>query len=204
MTQPTVFIVDDEPGIRVSLPILLETAHLSSRCFASAEAFLAACSPDLAGCILLDVRMPGMNGPALQAELVRRGVRLPITFMTAHGDLSTGIEAMKQGAVDFLTKPVNGAHLLERVEAALELDRQQREAAQARRAFEARLQKLTAREREVLALAQSGLDNKAMSARLKVSVRTIESHRSRICLRTGVRSLAELAHQATLVGIKLV
>ena len=200
---PTVFIVDDEPGLRVSLPILLDTAHLKSRCFASAEAFLEACSPDLAGCLLLDVRMPGMSGPALQMELVRRGVCLPILFMTAHGDLPTGIEAMKLVALDFLIKPVNGALLLERVQAALEIDRETRQAAAVKQEFEVRIQTLTAREREVLALAQSDMDNKAMAAHLQVSLRTIESHRSRICLRTGVHSLAELAHQAAAVGVKL-
>jgi len=204
MTQPTVFIVDDEPGIRVSLSILLETAHLNSRCFASAEAFLAICGPDLAGCLLLDVRMPGMSGSDLQAELIRRGVRLPIIFLTAHGDLPTGIEAMKQGALDFLTKPVNGALLLERVQAALELDREHHRVAELRQAFAARIRKLTAREREVLVLAQSGMDNKSIACHLAVSLRTIESHRSRICLRTGARSLAELIHQATMAGVKLV
>lgn len=203
MNPPTVFVVDDDPGIRISFTILLEAARLDVRCFASAEAFLDVCSPELAGCILLDVRMAGMSGPELQAELIRRGVCLPIIFMTAYGDLPTGIEAMKRGAVDFLTKPVNGALLLERVQAALELDREQREVVEARQAFQARIQKLTAREREVLALALSGMDNKTISTRLGVSTRTIESHRSRICLRTGVGSLAELAHQAASAGISL-
>lgn len=204
MTQSTVFIVDDDPGICASLPILLETANVSSQCFASAEAFLEAYSPDQAGCVLLDVRMPGMSGPALQAELLRRGLSLPIVFMTAFAELPTGIEAMKQGAVDFLSKPVNGAQLLERLQAALELDHERRRIASERLAFHARIQKLTAREREVLALAQSGMDNKAIAAHLKVSTRTIESHRSRICLRTGVHSLAELAYQASVAGVNLV
>ncbi len=204
MIQPTVFIVDDDLGIRRSLSILLETAHLNSRCFASAEAFLEAYNPDLAGCVLLDVRLSGMSGPALQAELIRREVILPIVFMTAYSELPTGIEAMKQGAVDFLTKPVNGAQLLERLQAALELDRERRRVASERQVFSARIRNLTAREHEVLALAQSGMDNKAIAAHLKVSARTIESHRSRICLRTGVHSLAELAYQASVAGVKLV
>ncbi len=204
MTAPTAFIVDDDPGIRASFPILLSTAHLHSACFASAEAFLAQCAPDPVGCLLLDVRLPGMSGLALQSELIRRRVSLPIVFMTAYGDLPIGIEAMKHGAVNFLTKPVPGALLLAQVEAAFEIDRAQRGVAQARQMFEARIEKLTARQREVLALAQSGMSNKALAAHLGVSLRTIESHRSQICIKTGARSLADLAFQATLAGVKLI
>ena len=203
MTVPSVFIVDDDPGIRYSLPVLLETARLKAQVFATAEDFLSICGPHQAGCLLLDVRMPGMSGPALQAELMRRQVRLPIIFLTGHADLSVGVEAMKQGAMDFLTKPVNGALLLERVHAALEKDREQRQAVESRRTFQTRLSRLTERERDVLTLALSGMANREIAACLLISQRTAEGHRSRIFLKTGATSLLELAQQAATAGVSL-
>ena len=203
MTSPTVFIVDDDAGIRYSLTVLLEMAHLKVECFASAEDFLSICGPHQQGCLLLDVRMPGMSGPELQKELGERKVRLPIIFLTGYADLPTGVAAIKQGAVDFLTKPVNGAELLQRVQAALDLDRKQRQAEALRGQFEARLQKLTSREREILALALSGMANKDISTQLNISMRTIEGHRSRIYLKTGASSLLELAQQAANAGVAL-
>lgn len=203
LTSPTVFIVDDDLGIRHSIAVLLGTAGLKVECFPSAKDFLDAFGPDRRGCLLLDVRMPGMSGPELQRELVRRGLRLPIIFLSAYGDLETGVDAIKQGAVEFLTKPVNGALLLKCVVSGLELDRQQRQADEARRLFEERLHKLTGREREVLALAITGMSNKAISAQLRISLRTIEGHRSRIYLKTGNSSLIELAHQAASNGVAL-
>lgn len=203
MTLPTVFIVDDDPGIRHSLAILMETAQLKADCFASAEEFLNVCGPHQEGCLLLDVRMPGMSGPDLQEELARRNVRLPIIFLTAYADLPTGVAAMKQGAVDFMTKPINGELLLQRIRVALEVDRLQRESEQARQLFESRLLKLTDREKEVLSLALTGMSNKDISARLKVSMRTIEGHRSRMYLKLGVSSLIELSQQAADAGVNL-
>ncbi|MDD5174953.1 MAG: response regulator [Sterolibacterium sp.] len=203
MTVPTVFIVDDDPGMRSSLSILMETTRLKADCFASAEEFLSVCGPHQEGCLLLDVRMPGMSGPDLQEELARRNVRLPIIFLTAYADLPTGVEAMKQGAVDFLTKPINGELLLQRVQVAFEIDRLQRESEVARHLFESRLLKLTNREREVLTLALTGMGNKEISTHLKVSLRTIEGHRSRIYLKIGVSSLIELSQQAVDAGVNL-
>lgn len=203
VTVPAVFIVDDDPGMRSSLFILMETAQLKAECFASAEEFLSVCGPHQEGCLLLDVRMPGMSGPNLQEELARRNMRLPIIFLTAYADLPTGVEAMKQGAVDFLTKPINGELLLQRVQVAFEIDRMQRESEAARHLFESRLLKLTNREREILALALTGMSNKDISTHLKVSTRTIESHRSRIYLKIGVNSLVELSQQAVDAGVNL-
>ncbi len=199
----SVFIVDDDPGIRYSLSVLLETAQLATRCYDSAEAFLAECGPRPEGCLLLDVRMPGMGGVELQAELRRRQIFLPIIFLTAHADLQTGVEAVKQGAMDFLTKPVNGALLLQRITVALDKDRQQGQTREARRLFRERLLKVTGREREVLALALAGMSNKDIALQLQVSLRTIEGHRSRIFLRTGVASLLELARLAAKAGLGL-
>ena len=203
MTTATIFIVDDDPGIRHSLPLLMETAGLVAECFASAEAFLDACNPEREGCILLDVRMPGLSGPQLQAELVRREIRLPVIFLTGYADLATGVDAMKQGALDFLTKPVNGAMLLERVQAALALHREQRRVETTRQALLAKRQKLTSRERDVLSLAFNGMASREIAARLKISLRTVEGHRARIYLKTGATSLLDLAQLTTGSGLKL-
>ena len=203
MTPITVFIVDDDIGIRRSLALLLETVNLKSACFASADAFLASCGPNPQGCLILDVRMPGMSGLQLQDELALRQISLPIIFLTGFADVPMTVGAMRKGAVDFIPKPVNGAVLLERVHSALESNRLQRAASAARSLFEARLLKLTPREREVLVLALSGMPNKTISKELAISVRTIEGHRAQIYLKLGVDSLIELAQQATLAGMPL-
>ena len=203
MTTATVFIVDDDAGIRSSLALLMETEQLQSACFASADAFLAACSPNPAGCLILDVRMPGMSGLQLQDELALRNINLPIIFLTGYADVPMTVGAMRKGAVDFLTKPINGGQLLARVHSALETDRLQREAAATRSLFEARVLKLTPREREVLMLALSGMPNKTISKELNISVRTTEGHRAQIFLKLGVDSLIELAQQATRAGMPL-
>ncbi len=203
MTRLTVFIVDDDPGMRHSLSILLETARIKSECFASAEEFLRICGPHQEGCLLLDVRMPGMSGPELQEELTRRKVWLPIIFLTAFADLPTVVNAVKHGALDFLPKPINGALLLERVEGAFRQAGERRQTEEARERFMTCLLKLTRREREVLALAISGMPNKEISTHLQMSQRTVEGHRSRIFLKIGTDSLLKLAQQAADAGISL-
>ena len=203
MTTPTVFVVDDDPGIRFGISLLLETADLKAQCFAGAEEFLAACGAHPAGCLLLDVSMPGMSGPQLQDELLRRKIDLPIIFLTGYADMPTVVGAMRQGAIDFLSKPVNGALLLERVQGALERYRLQHEAQTKRSLLLKRLHKLTSREREILGHALSGKSNKHISADLNISFRTIEGHRARIYLKVGVASLLELAQQAALADVSL-
>ncbi len=203
MTSITVFIVDDDIGIRRSLALLLETDNLQSACFASADAFLAACGPNPQGCLILDVRMPGMSGLQLQEEMARRQIQLPIIFLTGFADIPMTVEAISKGALDLITKPVNGAALLARVHSALETNRVQREASAARWRFEARLLKLTQREREVLVLALDSMPNKTISSELGISVRTIEGHRSHIFLKLDIDSLVELAQQAASVGMLL-
>jgi two-component system response regulator FixJ len=203
MTSATVFIVDDDASIRSSLSLLLETDNLPSACFASADDFLAACGPNPDGCLILDVRMPGMSGLQLQDELALRQISLPIIFLTGFADIPMTVGAMRKGAVDFIAKPVNGAVLLERVHSALESNRLQRAASAARSQFEARLLKLTPREREVLVLALSGMPNKTISKELAISVRTIEGHRAQIYLKLGVDSLIELAQQAASADMPL-
>jgi RNA polymerase sigma factor (sigma-70 family) len=203
MSGPKVFVVDDDAAVRDSLSLLLETAGLQAETYASAEAFLGALRTDWSGCVVLDVRMPGMAGPALQTELSRRGVQLPIIFLTAHGDIPTSVQAMKAGAVDFLTKPVNGALLLERVHAALARNNHERKREAGRRTLRARLALLTVREREILALAVAGQPNKEIARHLGISYRTVEVHRSRILLKAGATSLIELARLAAACGLDI-
>ncbi len=203
MKSMTVFIIDDDMGLRSSLALLLETDNLQSACFASADDFLAACGPNPEGCLILDVRMPGMSGLQLQDELALRHIQLPIIFLTAFADIPMTVGAIRKGALDLITKPVNGAVLLARVHSALETNRLQREASAARALFEARLLKLTQREREVLVLALSSMPNKTISSELGISVRTIEGHRSHIFLKLDIDSLVELAQQAASVGMPL-
>jgi len=203
MTSATVYIVDDDPGIRSSLALLLETANLKSARFASADEFLADCGPNPNGCLILDVRMPGMSGLQLQDELALRHIQLPIIFLTGFADLQMTVGAMRKGAVDFMAKPIDGALLLERVFSSLGANRLQREAGTARSLFEVHLSRLTPREREVLVLALSGMPNKAISNELGISVRTIEGHRGQIFLKLGIDSLIGLAQQAASAGIPL-
>ncbi len=203
MTSATVFIVDDDASIRSSLSLLLETDDLKSACFATANDFLAGCGPDPNGCLILDVRMPGMSGLQLQDELALRHINLPIIFLTGFADVPMTVGAMRKGAVDIIVKPINGAVLLERVHSALQINRLQREASALRSLFESRLLKLTPRERQVLVFALSGMPNKTISEKLVISVRTTEGHRAHIFLKLGVDSLIELAQQAALAGMPL-
>lgn len=198
----TVFVVDDDEGVRTTLALLLQTAELTVRCHASAEAFLRDCGPDPAGCLILDMRMTGMSGSQLQEELGRRGIDIPILFLTGWADMPAAIDAIKRGAVNFLAKPVPGAVLLEQVQEALRLQTQRRETRQAQRRFRDRLQRLTPRQRQILALSVSGMSNKTAAAELGVSVRTIEGYREMIYLKTGFRSVLELMNEAARVGIQ--
>ena len=203
MSSRTVFIVDDDAGIRDSLALLMETAKLQAACFASADDFLAVCGPNPVGCLILDVRMPGMSGLQLQDELALRHIHLPIIFLTGYADVPMTVGAMRKGALDFIIKPANGDLLLELVHNAFAAERVRQQADSELSLFTARLLKLTAREREVLSLALSGMPNKTMSSQLAISLRTIEGHRTRIYLKLGVDSLIELAQQAAAAGMSL-
>ena len=187
MPPPLVYVVDDDAAVRDSLSLLLESAGFRAAAFESAEAFLREYRDATPGCLVLDVHMPEVSGLQLQAELGRRSMQLPIVFLTGHGDVPTTVRAIKAGAVDFLTKPVEGKLLVERVQHAVELS----ETAHRR---EARLQSLTQREREILKLAVAGQPNKQIARELGISYRTVEVHRSRILSKTGAGTLLELAH----------
>jgi FixJ family two-component response regulator len=201
MSEPTVFVVDDDPAVRDSLGLLLETAGLSADCHDSAESFLAAYDGKRPACVILDVRMQQMSGPELQAELIRRGLDLPIIFLTAHGDLPMTGRALKAGAKDFLTKPLDGTELLDRVHAAL---RDEKDIVSQRRTYERTcrcLEELTQREHEVMMLALAGQTNKAIARQLGISHRTVELHRSHILQKPGAANMLELAQLASHCGL---
>ena len=195
-TDPTVYVVDDDAAVRDGLALLLDTAGLAVQTYDGAAAFLADWSPGRVGCLILDVRMPDMSGPELQAELIRRGIDLPIVFLTAHGDIPTTVQAIKGGAIDFLTKPVVGAELLERVQAALHRSAQLREQASATQTLRERLQGLTRREREIMRLVADGHSNKEIGNILGISAKTAETHRTRIMTQLNLHSVSELVRHA--------
>jgi two-component system response regulator FixJ len=189
---PTVFVVDDDGAVRSSLRLLLKSVGLAVSAFDSAQAFLDAYSQQWAGCILLDVRMPGMSGPVLQEQLALLGSRLPVIFITGHGDVSMAVEAMQKGAFDFVEKPFHDQELLDRVHGALAEDAQVRRQLAEQEEIRNRLESLTSREREVLEQVTRGLSNKVMAYDLRISQRTIEIHRSRIMEKMQAPSLAQL------------
>lgn len=200
--KPTVFVIDDDPAVRDSLALLLEQEDLVVKTFDSAEAFLANCEPPPHSCAIVDIRMPGMDGLPLQAELTRRGIPMPVIFLTGYGDIPMSVRAIKAGAVDFLTKPVTGNALLESVQAALlESERLGTQSEQNQTAA-ARIASLTQREREVMVLAVNGLANKEIARHLGISHRTVEIHKARIMHKTGADTVLELARIAEAGGLR--
>ncbi len=190
--QPTVFVVDDDGGVRSSIRILLKSVGIGTTTFASAKEFLAAYDQSAPGCLVLDIRMPGMSGMELQLELNRLGAVIPVVFITGHGDVPMAVEAMQQGAFDFLQKPFRDQDLIHRIQRALERDAAHRSALQQTGAIKARLESLTPREREVLDLLADGKQNKVMAAELGLSQRTVEIHRANVMDKMQARSVAQL------------
>lgn len=191
--EPTVFIVDDDSAIRVAMQALLESVGLKHEILPSADDFLATHGGGHeAGCLVLDIRMPGLGGLELQDELIKRGDSIPIIFITGHGDVPMAVEAMQKGAVDFIQKPFRDQELLDRIHLALRTDEERR--AEARRTEEIRalIDKLTQREREVFELVVTGKPNKVIAFELGVSQRTVEIHRARVMEKMQARSLADL------------
>jgi FixJ family two-component response regulator len=194
--SPTVFVIDDDAAVRDALGRLLEAHRLQVRTYDSAEGFLAALRPTASGCLVLDVRLPGMSGPELQAALAARGSHLPIIFLAAQGDIPTSVRALQAGALDFLEKPVAGHLLLERVRGALRVEaKQRREQAQVLRA-RVRYAQLTPREREVMGFLVVGQSSKDIARRLCISHRTVEIHRARVMHKMHAANLIELAGAA--------
>jgi FixJ family two-component response regulator len=188
----TVYLVDDDPGVRDSLGLLLSLKGVRTQLFANAESFIEAFRPDWAGCVLTDLRMPGMTGLELQSALRARQIELPVVVLTAHGDVATARAALKNGAFDFLEKPIDDALLLEVLENALRADRERRATASTRASANARFERLTAREREILNLIAAGHQNREVAALLGISPRTVEVHKAHIMEKLECRSLAEL------------
>ena len=187
-----VFIVDDDAGVLDSVAFLLRTVGIPAETYASAQAFLDAYGPDKPGCLILDVRMPAMSGLELQEELRSLGSTLPIIFLTAHGDVPMAVEAVKSGAVDFLQKPFRDQELVDKIHRALEENARAREVAAARRGVAARIESLTAREREVMDAVVAGKANKVIAGDLGLSQRTVEIHRAHVMEKMGAESLAQL------------
>jgi two-component system, LuxR family, response regulator FixJ len=189
---PTIFIVDDDQAVRNSLRFLLKTVGLDSRLIDSAQEFLKIYDAAQPGCLILDVRMPGMSGLELQQQLNLNGAIIPVIFITGHGDISMAVEAMQHGAFDFLSKPFRDQDILDRIQKALAADRENRAALQEQSRMRERIETLTPREREVMTLMIMGKPNKVMAAELGLSQRTVEIHRARVMEKTYARSLAQL------------
>lgn len=196
MSEPTVYVVDDEPAIRHSLELLLRSVGLQAAVFASGTAFLDAYSPQLDGCLIVDVRMPGMSGLELQEALAARGAMLPVILITGHGDISMAVRAMKAGATDFIEKPFNEQVLLDAVHRALARRKQTDALGAGRAEIDARVAALTPREREVFLLVAEGRPNKVVATRLGLSTRTVEVHRAKVMEKMQARSLADLVRMA--------
>lgn len=192
-----VHVVDDDEALRDSLAWMLEANGHAVVAHESGEAFLAACTPGMTGCVLLDVRMPGMSGLEVFEELGRRRCGLPVVFITGHGDVPMAVAALKKGAFHFIEKPFNDHDLVDLVEKALATDDERLRAAASRETIEARLATLTQREREVMELILEGKYNKVIADDLSISMRTVEAHRSRIFDKMEVRSAVELAQLLT-------
>jgi two-component system, LuxR family, response regulator FixJ len=195
-TGATVFVVDDDEGVRSSLGLLLESVGYHCALFASAREFLERYRPDQAGCLLLDIRMPDMSGIELQEHLAARGVFLPVIFITGHGDVPMAVQAMKNGAFDFLQKPFRDQELLDRVSRGIQSDAQARDALSKREELRRRHDTLTPREKEVMELIVAGKANKVIAFDLRLSERTVEIHRARVMEKMGTRSVAHLVRMA--------
>ena len=200
-SEPLVYVVDDNAAIRRTLQRLLKSVGLEVKTFGSARQFLDHERPDGAACIVLDVRMPSMSGLDLQQELAAVGADLPIIFITGHSDVPVAVKAMKDGAVDFLTKPFNNQELLDAVHRALEQHQRMRTERAEREEIQRRVNRLTPREHEVLALVVTGMLNKQIGAELGIAEKTIKVHRARVMKKMQAKSLAELVHLASKVGI---
>lgn len=194
----TVFLVDDDPTVRDALGLFLESSDLSVKAYPSAQAFLKDYRPEYPGCLVLDIRMPGMSGMELQQSLLNRNIAIPIIFLTGHGDIPLSVKALKAGAVDFIEKPFNADVLLARIREALKKDAQTRELNANKARILTCYEHLTRREREVMKFVIAGSSNKEIAKALDISHRTIDVHRSRIMAKMEANSLPDLVNMATL------
>ena len=200
--EPTVFVVDDDESMREALRSLLRSVRLRVETFGSAADLLRSKLPDVASCLVLDVRLPGLSGLDFQAELAKANIHIPIIFMTGHGDIPMSVQAMKAGAVDFLTKPFRDQDMLDAVAAAIERDRSRRKDEQRASELRARFDGLTEREREVMGLVTAGLMNKQIAGELRLSEITVKIHRGHVMRKMAARSLADLVRMAEVLGVR--
>jgi FixJ family two-component response regulator len=200
--QPTVFVIDDDEPLRESLKSLFESMGLQVAVFGSAAQFLQAKLPDAPGCLVLDVRLPGLSGLDFQAEMAKAGIQIPVIFITGHGDIPMSVRAMKAGAIEFLTKPLREQDLLDAVQAGLQRDRTRREGDKSIAGLRSRYDELTPREQEVIGYVTSGLMNKQIAGEIGVSEITVKVHRGNAMRKMGARSLAELVRMADLLGVR--
>ncbi len=198
---PTVFVIDDDPAVCRALSRLLITAGYGVRAFESAESFLADRDSEAPGCLLLDVCLPGLDGMQLQRSLLSSPCPRPIVFLTGTGDIQTSVSAMKAGAVDFLTKPIDGKRLVEAIDKALRWDAERRLEFAIRSTIQRRFDKLTLRERQVMDQMTRGRLNKVIAAELGIGEKTVKVHRARLLQKMGVRSVAELVPLAARIGV---
>jgi FixJ family two-component response regulator len=198
--ESIVFVVDDDPALRDSLSCLLESVRLPARRYAGALEFLQNYDSDQPGCLILDVRMPGMSGLELLDRLIADSASRPVILLTAHADVPMAVRALKTGAVDFLTKPFNSQELLDRIQTALEQDRTRRMSRKHISGLTERFATLTQREREVMTLVVEGCSNKEIAAELGVSATTVEAHRNKVMEKTSAESIADLVLMAIACG----
>jgi FixJ family two-component response regulator len=199
--EPIVFVIDDDVAVRTTLSSLFRSVGLRAELFGSAREFAQTKMPDVASCLVLDIRLPGVSGLELQAELAEADIRVPIIFMTGHGDIPMSVQAMKSGAIDFLTKPFRDQDILDAVTKAIERDQKRRE--NEKRVSELRIQFdcLTSREREVMKLVAAGLMNKQIAAELGITEITVKVHRGHMMRKMKARSLLDLMGMADLLGM---
>ncbi len=199
--EPIVFVVEDDASMCRALANLFQSVGLEVEVFGSASEMLQSKLPDVASCLVLDVRLPGLSGLDFQTDLARANIRIPIIFMTGHGDIPMSVRAMKGGAVDFLAKPFRDQDMLDAVVTAIERDRKRREADKIVADLQALFETLSTREREVLALVSTGLMNKQIAAELGLAEITVKIHRGHIMRKMGAKSLADLLRRAETLGI---
>lgn len=198
--KPTVYIVDDDDGMRRALSVLMTTVGFEPTAFAKPDEFLAKYDPNRPSCVVLDVRMPGMSGLEVQQHLNRSGAMLPVILVTGHGDIPMAVQAMKDGAFDFLQKPFRDQDLLDRINGALKLDAENRANVLKHADLKQRSESLTPREREVMALVVDGKANKVIAIDLGLSERTVEIHRANVMEKMGARSVAHLVKMHLMLG----
>jgi FixJ family two-component response regulator len=197
----TVVVIDDDPEVREALQGLLQTVGLRAELFASVTDFLDSARPDLPGCLVLDVRLPGRSGLEFQNDLANAQVHLPIIFVTGYGDVPMSVRAMKAGAVEFLTKPIRPQELLDAIHRAIEQDRARRDREQVIGDLRGRLESLTRRERQVMALAVAGRLNKQIAAEIGLTEATVKLHRGQVMRKMGARSLVDLVRMGDKLGL---